>query len=371
MAAILDWASLCLAPGIGLAGFWRLVESLGSPERVLAASAHELRNIPGIQARQLSALSSPELLRQRAKDELELLAAQGCLAIAYSDERYPPLLRQITDPPPILYLAGCPDLLQTDMIAVVGSRAASTYGRRIAYSLARTLSHSLTIVSGLALGIDTEAHTGTLSENGRTIAVLGCGLDVVYPYQNRRLYERIRETGLLVSEYPLGTTPEGFRFPARNRIIAGLSLGVLVVEAARKSGSLITAQLALDSGREVFAVPGQVDSIKSEGTHWLLKQGAKLVQSADDVLEEFQIMGISSCHSGEVGRENEGTLLADPEAVALLSMIEAYPQTRDNLTRSSGFPPARLSELLLLLELEGYVEVLPGDAVRSISGHNN
>ena len=367
MTAILDWAGLCLAPGIGLGGFWRLVEGMGSPERVLAASPHELRKIPGVQARQIAALSSPELLRQRAKDELELLAAKGCQAIAYSDESYPPLLRQIPDPPPILYLAGCPHLLQTDMIAVVGSRAASTYGRRIAFSLARTLAHSLTIVSGLALGVDTEAHSGTLSVNGRTIAVLGCGLDVVYPYQNRRLYERIRETGLLVSEYPLGTTPEGFRFPARNRIIAGLSLGVLVVEAARKSGSLITAQLALDSGREVFAVPGQVDSIKSEGTHWLLKQGAKLVQSAEDVVEEFQITGPSSCHSGEVERQNDGAILADSEAAALLRMIEAYPQTRDNLARNSGFPPARLSELLLMLELEGYIEMLPGDAVRIIS----
>ena len=214
MTAILDWASLCLAPGIGLAGFWRLVECMGGPEQVLDAGPHKLRKIPGIQARQIAALSSPELLRQKAKDELDLLTAKGCLAVAYSDPSYPPLLKQITDPPPILYLSGCAELLQTDMMAVVGSRAASTYGRRIASSLARTLAHSFTIVSGLALGIDTEAHSGTLSVNGGTIAVLGCGLDVVYPYQNGRLYERIRETGLLVSEYPLGTTPEGFRFPA-------------------------------------------------------------------------------------------------------------------------------------------------------------
>lgn len=368
MTAILDWASLCLAPGIGLTGFWRLVEHLGSPERVLAANPQELRRVPGIQARQLSALSSPESLRQKARDELDLLTAKGCMAVAYSDAAYPPLLRQIADPPPIIYLAGCPDLLQTDMLAIVGSRAASAYGRRTAFSLARTLAHSLTIVSGLALGIDTEAHTGTLAVKGRTIAVLGCGLDVTYPYQNRRLYEQIRETGLLVSEYPMGTPPEGFRFPARNRIIAGLCMGVLVVEAARKSGSLITAQMALDSGREVFAVPGQVDSIKSEGTHWLLKQGAKLVQSAEDVLEEFPTGNRLPCPEEGSGQK-ETVAFLEPEAAALLGMIEAYPQTRHNLIQISGYPPARLSELLFFLELEGYIEMLPGDTVRTLTRH--
>lgn len=370
MTAILDWVSLCLAPGLGLAGFWRLVDCMGSPKQVLDAGLHKLSKIPGIQARQIAGLSSPELLRLKAKDELDRLTAKGCLAVAYSDSSYPSLLKQIADPPPVLYLSGCAELLQTDMMAVVGSRAASAYGRRIAGSLARNLAYSLTIVSGLALGIDTEAHSGALSVKGGTIAVLGCGLDVVYPFQNRRLYERIMESGLLVSEYPLGTTPEGFRFPARNRIIAGLSLGVVVVEAARKSGSLITAQLALDSGREVFAVPGQIDSFKSEGTHWLLKQGAKLVQSADDVLEEIQIDSRRPC-------QNMACRLKDPaaslnsEATNLLQMIEAYPQSRDNLLQLSGLSPARLSELLFFLELEGCIEMLPGDTVRSAAGHNN
>lgn len=364
MAAILDWVSLCLAPGLGLTGFWRLVEHLGSPDRVLGAGLQNLHKIPGIQARQIAALSSPEILWQRGREELDLLKTKGCLAIAYSDTAYPPLLRQIADPPPVLYVTGRKELLATDCVAIVGSRASTGYGRRTAFSLARNLAPSLTIVSGLALGIDTEAHSGALAVKGDTIAVLGCGLDVIYPYQNRRLYESIRDSGLLLSEYPLGTTPDGFRFPARNRIIAGLSLGVIVVEAARKSGSLITAQMALDSGREVFAVPGQVDSFKSEGTHWLLKQGAKLVQSAEDVFEELRFDSRRPC-SGEDCSQGKSFAHIDPEASTLLGFIEPYPQLRATLMQISGFSPARVSELLFLLELEGCIEMLPGDAVRT------
>jgi len=197
--------------------------------------------------------------------------------------------------------------------------------------------------------------------------VLGCGLDVVYPRQNRDLYRRISEQGVLVSEYPLGTQPEGFRFPARNRIIAGLSKGVVIVEAAKKSGSLITAQLALDYGREVFAVPGQVDSHKSAGAHWLLQQGAKLVLGAEDILEEFPegMIGLMDEKPGEGGGR---TFELDPDAETLLTHIEPYPQTRDELIERSGLSPARMSELLLFLELEELVEVLPGDKIRKIGG---
>ncbi len=365
MAAILDWVSLCLAPGLGLAGFWRLVESLGSPGRVLASEPEALRRIPGVRASQVAALSCPERLWQSGRDELDRLQAKGCQAIAYNERTYPFLLRQIADPPPVIYVMGRQDLLLTDCLAIVGSRASTAYGRRTAFSLARNLASSLTIVSGLALGIDTEAHSGALSVDGGTLAVLGCGLDVVYPYQNRRLYERIREAGLLISEYPLGTTPDGFRFPARNRIIAGLSLGVIVVEAARRSGSLITAQLALDFDREVFAVPGQVDSFKSQGAHWLLKQGAKLVQSPEDVLEELRIEGRPLPSAGMASREK--TLAsAEPEALTLLGCIEPYPQQRERLLQLSGLSPGRVSELLLFLELEGCIEMLPGGAVRRL-----
>mgnify|MGYP001164650592 CR=1 FL=1 len=362
---VLDWISLCMAPGLGLTGFWRLVEHFGSPERVLAAGHKEILRVPGIQPRQVGALACPEAMRQRGTTELELLLKKGCFAVDFGDASYPGLLRQIADPPPVLFLRGRKELLPRSSLAIVGSRASTAYGRRTARSLAADLAPSLTIVSGMALGIDAEAHAGALAAGGGTIAVLGCGLDVIYPMQNRRLYEQIGQSGLLVTEYPLGTSPDGFRFPARNRIIAGLSLGVLVVEAARKSGSLITAQMALDAGREIFAVPGQVDSFKSEGTHWLLKEGAKLVQSARDVLEELDLATDSAGESGTaVG--NNASCPIDPVALQLLTLIEPYPQGRERLSCDSGLTAARLNELLLLLELEGLIEMLPGDAVRRL-----
>lgn len=361
---VLDWISLCLAPGLGLAGFWRLVEHLGSPERVLAAGHKEILKVPGIQPRQIAALACPEALRRRGSTELELLLKKGCQAIDFGDPAYPELLRQIADPPPVLFVRGRKELLYHSCLAIVGSRASTAYGRRTARSLAADLAPSLTIVSGMALGIDAEAHAGALAAGGGTIAVLGCGLDVIYPMQNRRLYDQIGQSGLLVTEYPLGTSPEGFRFPARNRIIAGLSLGVLVVEAAKKSGSLITAQMALESGREVFAVPGQVDSFKSEGTHWLLKEGAKLVQSARDVLEELDLASNSGSEGGKAADIHSSTV--ETEALQLLKLIDPYPQARERLCGDSGLTAARLNELLLLLELEGLIETLPGDVVRRL-----
>jgi len=224
----------------------------------------------------------------------------------------------------------------------------------------------LTVVSGLALGIDTESHNGALTGKGSTVAVLGCGLDVVYPRQNLPLFRKIIECGALVTEYPLGTRPEGFRFPARNRIIAGLSKGVVVVEAAKRSGSLITAQIALDCGREVFAVPGHIDSCKSEGTHWLLKQGAKLVQSAADIVEELDMV-MPPCAPEQAGNNQESNSGLDPDARALLGKLDSYPQMREGLIEKTGFSPARISELLLFLELDGWIEMLPGDRVRKIT----
>jgi DNA processing protein len=190
---------------------------------------------------------------------------------------------------------------------------------------------------------------------------------VVYPLQNRSLYKQIAECGALVTEYPLGTRPDGFRFPARNRIIAGLSQGVIVVEAAKKSGSLITAQMALDCGREVFAVPGQVDSCKSEGAHWLLQQGAKLVQRVEDIVVELDLPSVKNNNVQSATRK-EHTLDIEPDALALLTFIEPYPLVREALLEKSGLSPARMSKLLLLLELDGLIEMLPGDQLRKTSG---
>ena len=366
MAEILDWVSLTLAPGLGVSGYWRLVEYLGGPERVLSASREELLRVPGIRAGQIAGFGESGPLYRKGEQELVRLAQFGGKAIIPEDEAYPKALKQTCDPPPVLYVYGRTELLNGCCLAMVGSRAASGYGRRVAFSLAARLAEaSVIIVSGLAMGIDVEAHSGALSVAGGTIGVLGCGLDVVYPTQNAKIFRSIRENGALITEYPLGTRPEGFRFPARNRIIAGMSQGVVVVEAAKKSGSLITAQLALDEGRDVFAVPGQVDSFKSEGTHWLLKQGAKLVQTAEDVLEELR----SERPLGKAkfpGDRSEVLPTLEPDAVVLLNSLDSTACSRDELIVKSGFPAGRVNELLLFLELDGFVEILPGDTLRRL-----
>ncbi len=367
MASTLDWINLSLVPGLGLGGYWRLIEHFHSPTEVLRASQKELLNVKGIKERQIAGLFSQSDNQNRGEKELERLAALGGIALAYEDDGYPPLLKQLVDPPPVLFALGRYELLCNTAVAIVGSRAATSYGRRTAFNLGKRLAElTVTVVSGLALGIDTESHLGALAGQGNTVAILGCGLDVVYPRQNQSLYKQIAERGTLVSEYPLGTRPEGFRFPARNRIIAGLSQGVIVVEAAKRSGSLITAQMALDCGREVFAVPGQVDSCKSEGTHWLLQQGAKLVQRVEDIVVELDL----PCNKDLNARKNaiqEQTFDIEPDALTLLNFIEPYPLMREELLTKSGFSPARASELLLLLELDGFIEMLPGDRLRKIS----
>ncbi len=368
MASTLDWINLSLVPGLGLGGYWRLIEHFRSPAEVFRASQKELLQVDGIKERQVSGLFTAADNRNRGEQELERLAALGGVAISFADDAYPSLLQQLVDPPPVLYILGRSELVSTPCVALVGSRAATSYGRRTAFNLGRSLATlSVTVVSGLALGIDAESHLGALAGAGNTVAVLGCGLDVVYPQQNKFLYTQIAERGALVTEYPLGTRPEGFRFPARNRIIAGLSQGVIVVEAARRSGSLITAQMALDYGREVFAVPGQVDSCKSEGTHWLLQQGAKLVQRVEDIVVELSVPYTKNQATTQTLQQEEKKDI-EPDALALLGYLEPYPLMRDDLLGKSGVSPARLSELLLLLELDGLIEMLPGDKLRRIAG---
>lgn len=367
---LVDWIALSLVPGLGVSSYWRLLDRLETPQRVFGEPRQELQRIAGVRDCHLAGLFSGADYRQQARDELHRLTSLGGFALAFSDDHYPPLLRRLPDPPPVLYGMGRRDLLQALAVAVVGSRAATGYGRKVAFTLGEQLAAAgFTVVSGLALGIDAQAHAGALHGGGATAAVLGCGLDIVYPRLNRPLFDKIRDHGVLLSEYPLGTQPEGFRFPARNRIIAGMSGGVVVVEAAKRSGSLITAQIALDCGREVFAVPGHIDSRKSEGTHWLLKQGAKLVQGVGDIVEEMG--GAVKIDSGyeTITRPIEAEL--EPDAAHLLSLIDTYPQARETLLAASTFTPARLSQLLLVLELDGHVEVLAGDRVRKRAGNEH
>jgi DNA processing protein len=368
---LVDWIALSLVPGLGVSSYWRLLDRLETPQRVFGAPRDELQRIAGVRDCHLAGLFSGVDYHQQARAELHRLTSIGGFALVFSDDDYPPLLRRLPDPPPVLFGMGRRDLLKAVAVAVVGSRAATGYGRKVAFTLGEQLAAAgFTVVSGLALGIDAQAHAGALHGGGATAAVLGCGIDIVYPRLNRPLFDKIRDNGVLLSEYPLGTQPEGFRFPARNRIIAGMSGGVVVVEAAKRSGSLITAQIALDCGREVFAVPGHIDSCKSEGAHWLLKQGAKLVQGVSDIVEEMGgAVKVGASRRETTTHHAEPEL--EPDAARLLSLIDTYPQARETLLATSTLAPARLNQLLLVLELDGHVEVLAGDRVRkrAADGH--
>lgn len=359
---------MSLVPGLGDVSVRRLVDYFGGAGEVFQANKSDLIKGAGLRSELADKLLNRQAVLSRGEGELIRLERFGGKAVCLEDDHYPELLRQTNRPPSVLYTVGNQELLESCSVAIVGSRSATQYGKRTAYYLARELAgRSVSVVSGLALGIDAQAHSGCLSVSGSTIAVLGCGLDVIYPSQNRTLHEKIKTDGLLVSEYPLNTRPDGFRFPARNRIIAGLCGGVVIVEAAKKSGSLITASLALEEGREIFAVPGRIDSFKSAGTHLLLQQGAKLVQGVDDILEELGWQ--YRANQRDVDRVylgNQGAPETNSEEFALLNKMDAYPVKRDELICKASLPASRVNELLLLLELDGFIEMLPGDEVRKI-----
>jgi len=362
-----DWLTLHLAPGLGAASCRRLIDHFGGPGSVLQASAGALAQVRGLRREALAALHaiSKDDIASRAAAELEKISQYNIDLITWDDDRYPDLLRTIHNPPMVLYLKGSVAALHSPGVGMVGSRAATDYGKEIAYSFGRALAgRGYTIISGLALGIDAAAHKGAIAAGGRTIAVLGCGLDKEYPIENSKLYRDIPAAGALISEYPLGTSPDSFRFPARNRIISGLALGVVVVEASKRSGSLITAQHALEQGREVFAIPGRVDSVKSAGTHALLQQGAKLVHRIDDIIEELPATAAAGhmappladtqimCVSTSAGLTGDEALL--------FSCLDVYPKNIDDIARVANLSPQKASELLLLLELKGVIKALPG-----------
>ena len=364
MGTIRDWIGLSMASGLGPSGFWLLVKAVGSPTSVLDMAFSDVRQISGLREGQIKGLKETDKLREAAGHEMEMLSNGYGQPIILDDPYYPELLKKCVNPPPVLYIKGNRACLNGTTVAIVGSRAATTYGRRTAFNLGRDLAGSgVAVVSGLATGIDSEAHAGCLEGMGETIGVLGCGLDVVYPRTNKSLYSQVAERGALVTEYCLGTKPEGFRFPARNRIIAGMCHGVVVVEAAKRSGSLITVGHALDEGRDVFAVPGQVDSVKSSGTHWLLQQGAALAASAADIIDG---LGLENRGVTEGIAEQGSQVELEWETGALFAIIDTYPKQRNELIEHSGMTPAKISEHLLLLELEGLIEILPGDQVRRV-----
>lgn len=360
MEEILPWFSLKSVPGIGNLLFKRLLDHFKSPDHVFSASVDDLIQIDGI-SQQLASLIKSHKLPPDAYEELNRAVKCNYTIITLLDKAYPPLLREIPDPPPFLYVAG--HLSNTrKTIAVVGSRNATGYGVSITKKLCTDLaSLNITVVSGMARGIDTAAHEGALAGKGITVAVLGSGLENIYPAENRNLFHRISENGAVISEFPLMAEPDARNFPVRNRIISGISLGTVVVEATQKSGSLITARLAAEQNREVFAVPGSVQSFKSMGTHTLIKQGAKLVEHAQDIMEELshQMHTTMFDTTGMVHPEEKSPSLSTDESL-VFNALDPYPVHIDELARKISMESGKLSSILLHLELKGIVQQSAG-----------
>jgi DNA processing protein len=334
-----------------------LVEYFGAVEPIFAASRSELVKCP-IQEKSaidtILAGINPDALEQ----EFQWLGEKNNHLLTWQDADYPRLLREIPDPPAVLFVCGDKALLNQPQIAIVGSRNPTRSGEENARAFAADLAQAgLTITSGLAIGIDACAHRGALASGGKTIAVFGTGLDRVYPAQQRELAHQIAAQGALVSEFPLGTAPRREHFPRRNRIISGMSLGVLVVEAALQSGSRITARLAADQGREVFAIPGSIHSPLARGCHALIRQGAKLVETAQDVLEEIvPLVPTPKPAAVEIGRTHPH----DESTAILLEHLGYDPTDIDTLVERSGLTPDFISSMLLQMELHGLIEARPG-----------
>ena len=353
------WLTLKLIPGLGNRSVLRLIRHFGSPGAVLSASAKAIAAVPGLREKAKQALQNKETIRP-PESEFGRLQKEQIRLLCLNDPDYPSNLKEIPDPPAVLFIKGSIEARDLVSVSVVGSRAASPMGMTFTERLCMDLSqYGVTIVSGMAVGIDSAAHRGALRGKGRTLAVLGCGLDIEYPRINRELRAQIVSAGALFSEFPLETLPAPGNFPMRNRIISGLSLGVVVVEAAHRSGSLITARLALEQGREVFAVPGLARHYRSIGPHRLLKQGAKLVESAEDVLEEIRpLIRASGKLSGTPDPPPRAELSANE--TKLLQSLDQHPRQIDDICRGLRLPIAEVMVMLLNLELKGCVQQLPG-----------
>ncbi len=353
------WVALNLIPGLGKTTFRRLIERFGKPEEVFKAQRAELKDVQGLTDKTIDEIVNFRY-EDRLKHEMRLIDDKQVSIITMSDSTYPRQLKYIHDPPPFLYVEG--EIREEDAlaIAIVGTRNPTWYGKEVASRLGGGLARrGFTINSGMARGIDSLAHKAAMEAGGRTIAVLGNGLNVVYPPENRALKDKIKEQGAVISEFVMDARPDRLNFPIRNRIISGLSLGTVVVEASAKSGALITANLALEQNREVYAVPGSVSSDKSRGTNALIKKGAKLVETVEDIIEELP---------AEMGRfirervEEEKTPLPElsPEEDRVFSLLHHEAQHIDILTDKSGLPASKVAGILVSLELEGLIKQFPG-----------
>lgn len=370
------WLTLALMPCVSPRTLWKLYNHFGDPVKIFSAQAEDLRNVPGIRPATMESIINRRLIRD-PEGEFERLSSVGVNFLCWEDEKYPEPLRYIPDPPLFIFMKGQYEPMDVIAVAIVGTRYPSSEGMAMAEKLAEGLaSKGVTVVSGLAIGIDAAAHRGALKAGGRTIAVLGCGVDVSYPKANLKLKEKIAQRGALFSEYPLGTYPEKWHFPLRNRIISGLSLGVMVVEAGYRSGALITARLALEQGRDVFAVPGHPGNFRSMGTNALIKEGAKLVQDVDDVFDELEVLRnlkkqdrpVSTQPTG--GKDNDGVSRSEKKRNAslysagleqlVMDLISDEPCHVDILCRKLGVPPREILPVLSTLEVKGCVNQLPG-----------
>jgi len=351
-----SWIGLSSIPGIGRITFRRLVAHFGSAGRVLSASENEQREYAGLSGKVISELRSFPW-QERAEEELAKAEAAGVAIITAADPAYPGPLLNTPDPPLFLYIKG--SLLPEDenAVAMVGSRTPTHYGLTVTRSMAAEFAaRRITVVSGMARGIDTQAHRGALDAQGRTIAVLGCGIDTAYPPENRGLMEEISRHGAVVTENPFGTQPESGYFPARNRIISGLAAGTVIIEAAEDSGSLITADYTLKQNRKLFAVPGNISSPLSRGTNSLIKQGALLVETAGDVLNGLDIYK-GSRSTDTVDRQLPPLT---PDEASVFKVLTDEPKHIDVIMAASGSAPGRLSGVLITLELKGLAKQLPG-----------
>ena len=360
-----DWLRLSLTEGVGTQTARELMARFGLPENIFSANFSALQKcVPEKLALTLSGPPS-DAIREKIESSLAWARQPGNQVLTFADEHYPKSLLSIPDPPPVLYVKGRADLLSRPAVAIVGSRSATQQGLQNAGRFAQALSHAgLTVVSGLALGIDAAAHEGALSAvpaHGSTVAITGTGLDLVYPAKHRELAHRVAAEGCLVSEYPLGTPAIAANFPRRNRLISGLSQGVLVVEAALQSGSLITARSALEQGREVFAIPGSIHSPLAKGCHQLIRQGAKLVESAQDVLEELRWQIPAAAHPPVPSIET-----SNADAALLLEAAGHDPVSIDELAERTNIPVRAIQAGLLELEMQGRVEMLPGGIYRRL-----
>jgi DNA processing protein len=358
--------ALNMVDDLGSVVLRRLLDRFSSPDRVFKTSVPELRRVPGIGekiARSIKDIQSSA----RFKNELKAIEKEGIKVTTILDEDYPLNLRSVYDPPIVLYSRG--DLIPEDAvaIAIVGSRKASARGLEIAEDLSSGLAKSkITVVSGLARGIDSAAHKGAIGVGGRTIAVLGCGLHYIYPAENKHLYEKIADSGAVISEFSLSVPPRRENFPRRNRIISGLSLGVVVVEAAEKSGSLITANLAIEEGRDVFAVPHHPDSVNSKGTNSLIQNGAKLIEEASDIIDELRPELKNYIELAKKAQDNqelpEGQIYnLDKVERCIYDILSERPHRISELNKKSSIDRQAVSSSLLSLEIKGLVKKIYDD----------